>query len=73
MYFGGVEEEEEKLERECIALQKKKKGKKRAVTNSSSFHCLLVTLRKSGMHKIWVVKAEDYFRDAHNAGAERWR
>lgn len=28
MYFGGVEEEEEeKLERECIALQKKK-GKK---------------------------------------------
>lgn len=72
MYFGGVEEEEEKLERECIALQKKK-GKKRAVTNSSSFHCLLVTLRKSGMHKIWVVKAEDYFRDAHNAGAERWR
>lgn len=28
MYFGGVEEEEEKLERECIALQKKKKEKK---------------------------------------------
>lgn len=28
MYFGGVEEEEEKLERECIALQKKKREKK---------------------------------------------
>lgn len=71
MYFGGVEEEEEKLERECIALQKKKREKKSC--HKFLVVSLLVTLRKSGMHKIWVVKAEDYFRDAHNAGAERWR